>query len=475
MIEASEEPLPDKLTRELLESQVVGKNLFDSKSWKLSPDVFSLSSPRALTHLQHIGEALDRFQSGLDKLYRCAREDAPLPGTPSTAWVADYYERGKPPWIPELVRRKEPSAQAIMRPDLLLTEHGLALTEIDSLPGGIGLTEFLYQSYESLLNTPCRPSGQSLLEDFYRASARLSEKPDPLIAILYNDEGDTYWPEFDWLAAQLRAAGKRVQTAHVKDVRTDANRAWLERDGESLTIDVVYRFFELYDPTSEKITRSLDKLLAAGRIRMTPPLHFHLEEKLGLALFWHPRLQAFWQDALSRRERLLLSRLIPRSWIVDRVGELPPAAALWSPGTQGKAVQDWNALKTATRKDRALIIKVSGFHENAWGARSVTLGSDVSVDSWAQVLDNALEESDRHLYVMQEFRKPAAFPFRAFDEDGHLHTLRWRVRLCPYYTREDKGVKLAGALATLCPQDKKIIHGMKDACLLPMRMNAAKS
>jgi hypothetical protein len=44
-----------------------------------------------------------------------------------------------------------------------------------------------------------------------------------------------------------------------------------------------------------------------------------------------------------------------------------------------------------------------------------------------------------------------------------------RVRLCPYYFVDEKTQQahLNGVLATLCPADKKIIHGMKDAALLP--------
>jgi len=46
-----------------------------------------------------------------------------------------------------------------------------------------------------------------------------------------------------------------------------------------------------------------------------------------------------------------------------------------------------------------------------------------------------------------------------------------RVRLCPYYFVEGDGDQaravLGGVLATICPADKKIIHGMKDAVLVP--------
>ena len=46
-----------------------------------------------------------------------------------------------------------------------------------------------------------------------------------------------------------------------------------------------------------------------------------------------------------------------------------------------------------------------------------------------------------------------------------------RARLCPYYFAQGENeVKLSGVLATICPADKKIIHGMRDAILAPCRL-----
>ena len=47
--------------------------------------------------------------------------------------------------------------------------------------------------------------------------------------------------------------------------------------------------------------------------------------------------------------------------------------------------------------------------------------------------------------------------------------MRGRVRLCPYYFVEPDHVTLRGALATICPPDKKLLHGMRDAILVPSR------
>ena len=45
--------------------------------------------------------------------------------------------------------------------------------------------------------------------------------------------------------------------------------------------------------------------------------------------------------------------------------------------------------------------------------------------------------------------------------------MRGRVRLCPYYFVADGRTQLGGALATIAPADKKLLHGMRDAILAP--------
>jgi hypothetical protein len=44
------------------------------------------------------------------------------------------------------------------------------------------------------------------------------------------------------------------------------------------------------------------------------------------------------------------------------------------------------------------------------------------------------------------------------------------VRLCPYYFVIGDSVKLGGILATVCPADKKLLHGMSDAVMAPCRL-----
>ena len=73
---------------------------------------------------------------------------------------------------------------------------------------------------------------------------------------------------------------------------------------------------------------------------------------------------------------------------------------------------------------------------------------------------------------MQRFHHSRIVEQPYFVRGGEdVEIMRGRVRLCPYYFVHgpiDSGrAHLGGVLATICPPDKKIIHGMKDAILAP--------
>jgi hypothetical protein len=53
--------------------------------------------------------------------------------------------------------------------------------------------------------------------------------------------------------------------------------------------------------------------------------------------------------------------------------------------------------------------------------------------------------------------------------NGEVRILKGRVRLCPYYFVEADRVKMRGALTTIVPADKKLIHGMRDGIMVPTK------
>ena len=159
------------------------------------------------------------------------------------------------------------------------------------------------------------------------------------------------------------------------------------------------------------------------------------KEKLNLALLHHPALDAYWKENLSPEDFALLRRIVPNSWLMESTGELPPTAVLHAPPVEGRPIRDWTELADATQKERNLVIKASGFHESAWGARSVTLGSDVARDAWLDAIEEAVAPEAECRYVMQTYKKPARLTHPVFNDAGELAEAQGRVRLCPLLFR----------------------------------------
>lgn len=457
-----------------LRSAFDGQSLFEDKTWRLSPQAWPLT-PDQRQQLEQIGAACVEFHQALETLYlRSVAGKNLLRNKPLLApWVADYLDRGKPADL--IAHARDPKSRGafptVLRPDLLLTDDGFALTELDSVPGGIGLTAFLNRLYGSDADPAMIGHRDAMIENFHLSLAGLRpEARNPLIAILVSDEAATYRPEMQWLAEQLQRQGKRVFTMRPEDVFPLGGELFFDVEGTPEKIDIIYRFFELFDWANIKIGREILEAWQAGAVAIAPPMRPFQEEKLSLALFHHHRLHDYWAESLSGRARQLLQKLIPQSWIMDPVA-LPPGAVLDGPRVGGRLLNDWRDLAGASQKERDLIIKISGFHETAWGARSVVLGSDCSREEWQQGVDQALSLAKTNLHVLQEYRKPMKISHPLYDvEGGGAVSQPGRLRLCPYYFVVGGEARLSGALATFCPPDKKIIHGMTDAALLPSRV-----
>jgi hypothetical protein len=161
-----------------------------------------------------------------------------------------------------------------------------------------------------------------------------------------------------------------------------------------------------------------------------------------------------------------MKRLVPYTWMVDPA-PLPPHAAI-----PELNLTDWRQLETLSHKERNLILKVSGFSDHAWGARGVYLGSDLAHADWAAAVQKAIASFGHSPHVLQRYHKPALVEAQWFDfERSEVVPMKGRVRLCPYYfvTGEAQAARanLSGVLATICPADKKIIHGMTEAIFAP--------
>jgi len=147
---------------------------------------------------------------------------------------------------------------------------------------------------------------------------------------------------------------------------------------------------------------------------------------------------------------------------------LPPTAVIPGLEYRNHAVSNWDWLGESTQKERQYVIKVSGFSELAWGSRGVSIGHDMSQQEWKNTLTQALDGFHSTPSILQAFHKGKLHVVEYYEQKtGEKTSMEGRVRLSPYYFVIEGKAELGGVLATICPKDKKIIHGMRDAVMAP--------
>jgi hypothetical protein len=428
-----------------IHGQIPVDGLFAGLDWRISPEPFPLGDDLA-KEIESLGRVLLQFYRAVNLLYRRSVEGK------QPSWVAELLDRGKPAGLIELQRSLafKNDVPRVIRPDILLTETGVSITELDSVPGGIGLTAWLNQTYSnSELRTPNSEligGADGMIRGFESIFGDARQ-----VHIVVSEEAATYRPEMEWLASRIQSSRFKVQSSKFDGFA----------DG-----DAVYRFFELFDLANVPNSGKIFKLAAEKRIRLTPPPKPLFEEKMLFVLLWNRNLRDFWRGELGEGFLARLQKMAPYTWAVDPA-PLPPHAAI-----PELNLTDWQQLKTLSQRQRELILKVSGFSEHAWGARGVYLGSDLSHADWSAAVDRALAGFSTSPFVLQRYEKPKTVETRWFDfQKNTVESMKGRVRLCPYYFVAGEGdaarPQLGGALATIVPADKKIVHGMTDGVLVP--------
>src|SRR5436190_6333237 len=444
------------------------EGLFAEKAWLLSPDAFPVEK-KFVAELEQLGHRLFVFQRACNQLYQLSIKGK------QPAWVARYLDAGKPKELIEFSRRKEirDDLPRVIRPDLILTEKGYIIAEIDSVPGGIGLTGWLNQTY-STFDSEIIGGADGMLDGFRTVLPNGGD-------IVISQEAATYRPEMEWVAARLNqrmldsgylmldksdnsASGNPVSSIEHR-VSPETLRVVAAENYEPTDGRAVYRFFELFDlPNIPGIENTL-RASAEDRVTITPPIQPYPEDKMWFALFWMQPLREFWRRELGEKYFSKLQEVIPYSWLLDPT-PLPQHAVI--PRLE---IHDWREAARFSQKDRDLLLKVSGFSPLGWGSRGIALGADLSHAEWQRRIEHALTTFESSPTILQRFHKGRLFEHQYWDPDSNeLKTMKGRVRLCPYFFVEPNHVTLRGALATIAPADKKFVHGMSDAILVSSKI-----
>ena len=443
-----------------------------SASWRIGLEPLPLT-PEQIAFFEALGPQLLSFYRALNRLYTESAK-----GTTQPRWIATWLDQGKPEGLIKYsqMKRFRDELPAVIRPDIIPTQDGMVITELDSVPGGIGLTACMSRLYG---NQPPSSSvsdkadsqlvggPDGMLHGFAGMLRSIKGQQEGVVAIVVSDEAKDYRPEMGWLSKELTARGLETYCIAPREIRFTEGKLFLGTESGDRPIGLIYRFYELFDlpniPKSELIQYAAKK----SWVSITPPYKPALEEKAAFGLLHHPTLASYWRRELGEDVFLHLSTVMPRTWILDPA-PVPPTAVIPGLSVGGRAVRNWSDLAEATQKERHLVIKPSGFSELAWGSRGVSVGHDLPQTEWTAAIDSALRSFPHTAYVLQEFHKGRQYHLEYFDPvTAEIHAMAGRARLSPYYFVTGEKVDLAGILATVCPADKKVIHGMKDAIMVP--------
>src|SRR6202790_4295933 len=167
--------------------------LFAGLDWKTSPAPFPLGE-NLTKEIESLGRVILQFYRAVNLLYRKSVEGK------QPEWIARWLDLGKPRELIELQRSTvlKNERPRVIRPDILLTENGFSITELDSVPGGIGLTAWLNQTY-SKLNCSVLGHADGMIRGFESIFGDAKQ-----VHIVVSEEAATYKPEMEWLAGQMK-------------------------------------------------------------------------------------------------------------------------------------------------------------------------------------------------------------------------------------------------------------------------------
>lgn len=379
--------------------------------FRVTASPFYLSKEQA-NEVGTIGVDITGFFHAADELYR------------TEGVVHELLDTGKP----DIFLLDRPAEYIFVRPDMVITEDGFAVCEIETSPFGLALADILNRAYigagfETVV-------GEKVLETYLKASTPNEG------TVVFSNKTKSYAGQMEYLARRLLSgAGRNWRSSIASD--TDLNNA-----------ASIYRGFYLSEiETDPSIKILLDSSDSRGILSL--PSHTpHIEEKAILSFIWDKRFEKKLKSQLGAASYAHLRRVIPPTWIVGQEKYFAPGLPN---GYESSA-----DLAKLSRRARAFVLKSSGFSStSSWAEGVYFLGKKSAVVDEEMLLKAAADKTALH--VVQAMRKGKDYRIQ-YTEDGRQIPMNARIRLTPYFaTNSSRQGELVAAKATGC-ENTDLIH-----------------
>lgn len=390
---------------------------FQEVPWIVSASWFKLTQVQ-LNQLQDLGPVLGTFLRACDALYY---EDAN---------VRRVVEQGKPQNIIERQKAlREAGGPILIRPDIVITQEGLKIAEIETIVGGLGMYSQIKDSYQTVIppQDGSTPYPGSITQSFIDTASALPGEGRIILTPSFNSRYFSDLSVFSALCAERGYEAVPVPANRVHEVGKDQAKG-------------IWRLFEIYE---------VDQLVAIPEVPIYPPLKQFTEEKAWLAFLHASEYEDYWVQALGIEGFRLLRQSVSPTWIM-RSGMLP---------------KNVDELKKLSKGQRRFVTKQSGYSEDSWGARSFTYWPDKSTNQWQHFLGQALNQPGTP-YVMQEYQDSLQYSVPALVNGKVEQMNGLRAKLSPFYFFNNGKTELAD-IGVILRRSKKV-HGATDSIRLPV-------
>ncbi len=383
-------------------------NKEDTINFCISPTTFKLTKEQKKT-IEDIGQAICDYMDCCIELYK------------ENETVKELLDRGKP----EHLKKVKDAQYLFLRPDLILTDKGFCVCEIETSPFGLGLAEVLNRSYGNEgFNTIIQ---QNQLNNYIQSNI-----PDSG-TIAYTEKVKSFKGQMDFLAEQIfsgnskRWDSKQVESGQINDKE-------------------IYRAFYLSEQMSNK---EIAEFLKKSNIYL-PTSTPQFEEKAILAFIWDKRFTETIRSRIGEGNYKLLRNIIPKTWIIGEEEYIDEKIAV-------NGVKESIDIANLGKSKRKFVIKQSGFTSaSSWG-EGVKFLHKKSAKETREIIQSAIDDKD-HLYIIQEFEQAKNVPMSYIQEDNTYRNMNAKIRITPYYAYmgKDKG-KMIAAKVTGC-ENTEYIH-----------------
>lgn len=377
-------------------------------NFRVSPTPFKLSRKQK-TEIEDIGKAICCYMDYCIELYK-TNESA-----------HELLDRGKP----KEYKNVQDAKYLFLRPDLILTDSGFCLCEIETSPFGLGLAEVLNRTYGNEGHETAIHQNQ--LKNYIQSKIENSG------TIAYSDKVKSFAGQLDFMAEQVFSGNGKSWDATKVNSNMVSNKQ-------------IYRAFYLTEQFTDENVANLLKQSSHIYLPTSTP---QFEEKALLSFIWDKRYVQSFRDRLGESTFDLLREIIPKTWVLGEEqyvdGGLP----------NGK--QDSLSLAELSKGSRKFVLKQSGFTTSSSWGEGVKFLHKMGSGKALEMLKSAQEDKE-HLYIIQEFNQGKAVPMSFIDDDGIFKNINAKIRITPYYAYmgNEKG-KLIAAKVTGC-ENTEYIH-----------------